>query len=77
VKAVDVDWHVIAPGGLMKNGVREAFNGRMRDEPLNETNLSDLDHAQACARPDRREAVCPQDRRQARGDPARLWIVSD
>lgn len=31
-----VDWHYIAPGKPMQNGVVESFNGRMRDECLNE-----------------------------------------
>ena len=32
-----VDWHFIAPGKPMQNGICESFNGRMRDELLNET----------------------------------------
>jgi transposase InsO family protein len=32
-----IDWHFIAPGKPMKNGFCESFNGRMRDELLNET----------------------------------------
>jgi putative transposase len=31
----------------MQNGICEAFNGRMRDEPLNETIFYDLDHARS------------------------------
>ena len=31
----------------MQNGICEAFNGRMRDEPLNETIFYDLDHGRA------------------------------
>ena len=31
----------------MQNGIREAFNGRMRDELLNETVFYDLDHARS------------------------------
>ena len=31
----------------MQNGICEAFNGRMRDELLNETIFYDLDHARA------------------------------
>ena len=34
-----VDWHYIAPGKPMQNGFVESFNGRMRDELLNETPL--------------------------------------
>ena len=40
-----VDWHFIAPGKPMQNGFVESFNGRMRDELLNETLFFDLDHA--------------------------------
>ena len=32
-----IDWHYIAPGKPTQNGTVESFNGRMRDEPLNET----------------------------------------
>jgi len=41
----DVVWHFIAPGKPMQNGFCESFNGRMRDELLNETLFFDLDHA--------------------------------
>ncbi len=40
-----VAWHFIAPGKPMQNGVCESFNGRMRDELLNETLFFGLDHA--------------------------------
>ena len=40
-------WHFIAPGKPMQNGICEAFNGRMRDELLNETIFYDLDHARS------------------------------
>lgn len=40
-----IDWHFIAPGKPMQNGICESFNGRMRDELLNETLFLDLDHA--------------------------------
>ncbi len=30
-------WHYIAPGKPQQNGFIESFNGRMRDEMLNET----------------------------------------
>src|SRR4051794_8129525 len=40
-----VEWHYIAPGRPMQNGYVESFNGRMRDELLNETLFIDLDHA--------------------------------
>jgi putative transposase len=40
-----VEWHYIAPGKPMQNGFVESFNGRMRDELLNETLFLDLDQA--------------------------------
>ena len=40
-----IDWHYIAPGKPMQNGFCESFNGRMRDELLNETLFVGLDHA--------------------------------
>jgi transposase InsO family protein len=40
-----VDWHYIAPGKPMQNGFVESFNGRMRDELLNEALFFGLDHA--------------------------------
>ena len=42
-----VDWHFIAPGKPMQNGFVESFNGRMRDELLNETLFFDLADARA------------------------------
>lgn len=38
-------WHFIAPGKPMQNGFCESFNGRMRDELLNENLFLGLDHA--------------------------------
>jgi putative transposase len=40
-----VDWHYIAPGRPMQNGYIESFNGRMRDELLNESLFIDLGQA--------------------------------
>ena len=40
-----MEWHYIAPGKPMQNGYIESFNGRMRDELLNESLFSDLDQA--------------------------------
>jgi putative transposase len=40
-------WHFIAPGKPMQNGFCESFNGRMRDELLNESLFFGLDHARA------------------------------
>lgn len=54
------DWHYIAPGkpssrrlqaftcrSTMQNAFIESFNGRLRDELLNETLFSSLSHAKA------------------------------
>src|ERR1700749_3675502 len=38
-----ITWHFIAPGKPMQNGFCESFNGRMRDELLNETLFLGLD----------------------------------
>lgn len=40
-----VEWHYITPGKPMENGFSESFNGRMRDELLNETLFLSLAHA--------------------------------
>ena len=40
-----IEWHYIAPGKPMQNGFVESFNGRMRDELLNETIFRSLAHA--------------------------------
>lgn len=37
-----VEWHYIAPGKPMQNGFVESFNGRLRDERLNEHLFSSL-----------------------------------
>lgn len=42
-----VEWHYIAPGKPMQNGFIESFNGRLRDELLNETLFSSLSQARA------------------------------
>ena len=41
----EVDWHYIAPGKPMQNGLVESFNGRLRDECLNEHLFANLRHA--------------------------------
>jgi len=43
----NVEWHYIAPGRPMQNGYVESFNGRMRDELLNESLFFGLDHARS------------------------------
>jgi putative transposase len=40
-----VDWHYIAPGKPQQNAFIESFNGRLRDELLNETLFASLAHA--------------------------------
>jgi transposase InsO family protein len=40
-----VDWHYITPGRPTQNGFVESFNGKMRDELLNETLFFSLDQA--------------------------------
>jgi putative transposase len=42
-----VAWHFIAPGKPMQNGICESFQGRLRDELLNETLFFNLDHARS------------------------------
>ena len=37
-----VEWHYIAPGKPMQNGYIESFNGKLRDEKLNETLFTTL-----------------------------------
>jgi putative transposase len=43
----EIAWHFIAPGKPMQNGFSESFNGRMRDELLNESLFLGVDHAKA------------------------------
>ena len=40
-----VEWHYIAPGKPTQNAFVQSFNGRLRDECLNETLLTSLAHA--------------------------------
>ena len=42
-----VEWHYIAPGKPTQNAFIESFNGRLRDELLNETLFRSLPHARA------------------------------
>ena len=46
-EAEGIAWHYIAPGKPMQNAFCESFNGRMRDELLNETLFLGLRHARA------------------------------
>ena len=40
-----IEWHYIAPGKPMQNGFVESFNGRLRDECLNEHLFANLNEA--------------------------------
>jgi putative transposase len=40
-----IEWHYIAPGKPMQNGFIESFNGRLRDECLNEHLFTNLNEA--------------------------------
>ena len=40
-----IEWHYIAPGKPMQNAFIESFNGRLRDECLNENLFSSLAEA--------------------------------
>jgi putative transposase len=42
-----VGWHYIAPGKPQQNGFVESFNGKLRDECLNETLFRSIPHARA------------------------------
>jgi putative transposase len=42
-----VEWHYIAPGKPQQNGFIESFNGKLRDEKLNDTLFSTLNQARA------------------------------
>jgi putative transposase len=46
-KGSGVDWHYIQPGKPQQNAFVESFNGRLRDECLNETAFSSLAEARA------------------------------
>jgi putative transposase len=45
-----IEWHYIAPGKPQQNAFIESFNGRLRDELLNETLFASLDHAREVLR---------------------------
>lgn len=45
-KKQQVEWYYIAPGKPMQNGFIESFNGKLRDECLNEILFEDINHAQ-------------------------------
>lgn len=43
-----ISWHFIDPGKPMQNAFVESFNGKFRDECLNENWFSSIDEAQGC-----------------------------
>ncbi len=43
VQETGLDWHYIAPGKPTQNAFIESFNGKLRDECLNENLFSSLD----------------------------------
>jgi putative transposase len=45
VQKTGIDWHYIAPGKPQQNGFIESFNGKLRDECLNETLFGTLHDA--------------------------------
>jgi len=45
-----IEWHYIAPGKSMQNGFVLSFDGRMRDELLNETMFRNMAHARTVIR---------------------------
>ena len=55
-----VEWHYIAPGKPMQNAFIESFNGRLRDELLNETLFTSLAQARITHRywRDRPKSCC-------------------
>jgi putative transposase len=50
-----VNWHYIAPGKPQQNGFIESFNGRLRDELLNETLFASISHARSALQTWRRD----------------------
>jgi putative transposase len=50
-----VEWHYIAPGKPTQNAFIESFNGRLRDELLNETLFTSLAHARVALEQWRRD----------------------
>ena len=47
VQDTGIDWHDIAPGKPQQNGTIESFNGKLRDECLNETLFKSLAETRA------------------------------
>ena len=55
-----IDWHYIAPGKPIQNAFIESFNGRLRDELLNETLFSNMREAREIIEHVDRAAVLAQ-----------------
>ena len=53
--AAGIDWHYIDPGKPIQNAFMESFNGRLRDEFLNETLFTSLVQARAALEEWRRD----------------------
>jgi len=49
-QAEEIDWRYIAPGKPIQNAFAESFQGRMRDECLNENLFFSMSHARAVIR---------------------------
>ena len=62
-----VEWHYIAPGKPMQNGLVEGFIGRLRDECLNEQLFTSYRHAQETPKTGGPTAL-PEDHTQASTD---------
>jgi putative transposase len=54
-----VAWHYIAPGKPVQNALIESFNGRLRDELLNETLFRSLPHSSITEGADYDRSRCP------------------
>ena len=68
-----VDWHYIAPGKPMQNGLVESFIGRLRDECLNEHVFTSYRHARELIE-EWRADYTPGGRTRASKD-SRLWSL--
>ena len=64
-QARGVEWHFIAPGKPMQNGFAESFNGRLRDECLNEHICSPTSKRRASSSKNGGPTTTPTDRTRA------------
>ena len=65
------DWHYIAPGKPQRSGFNESFNGKLRDELLNETPFRSLPHARAVLE------SCRRDYNEARPHSKLGWMTPE